>query len=40
MALAQAALAGAVANVRINIESMKDRELAAGLRARLDRISP
>lgn len=37
LALADAALAGARANVRINLESMKDDQLAAGIRERLSR---
>jgi formiminotetrahydrofolate cyclodeaminase len=36
LALVAAALEGALANVRINIESMKDAELVRGLRNRLD----
>jgi glutamate formiminotransferase/formiminotetrahydrofolate cyclodeaminase len=38
LGLAGAAVGGAVANVRINIESMKDQSLAAGLQERLARI--
>jgi len=37
--LAQAGMDGALANVRINMESMKDEALIAGLRERLDRLS-
>jgi glutamate formiminotransferase len=37
--LAQAGLDGALANVRINIESMKDESLVAPLRARLAKLS-
>jgi glutamate formiminotransferase/formiminotetrahydrofolate cyclodeaminase len=38
-ALAQAGIDGALANVRINIASMKDESLAAQLRARLGKVS-
>jgi len=39
LGLAQAGIDGALANVRINMESMKDESLIAGLRARLARLS-
>ncbi|MCL5745424.1 MAG: cyclodeaminase/cyclohydrolase family protein [Acidobacteria bacterium] len=39
LALADAALGGAVANVRINLESMKDAGLVAGMRRRLDTLA-
>lgn len=39
LALADAALAGAMANVRINIGSMKDADLAAGLRGRMEALA-
>jgi glutamate formiminotransferase / formiminotetrahydrofolate cyclodeaminase len=38
MALAEAALAGAMANVKINIESMKDQAAAEGLRRRAEAV--
>ena len=39
LGLVQAGIDGALANVRINIESMKDQSLIAGLRERLARLS-
>ncbi|MGO4881631.1 MAG: cyclodeaminase/cyclohydrolase family protein [Bryobacteraceae bacterium] len=39
LALVEAGIGGALANVRINIESMKDESLIADLRARLDKLS-
>ncbi|HZT31119.1 MAG TPA: glutamate formimidoyltransferase [Bryobacteraceae bacterium] len=39
-ALAQACRAGALANVRINVEAMKDQAMAAGLRTRLEALAP
>lgn len=39
LALADAAFAGAAANVRINLETMKDDLLAADIRARLERLN-
>ncbi|HTQ53946.1 MAG TPA: glutamate formimidoyltransferase [Bryobacteraceae bacterium] len=39
LGLVQAGIDGALANVRINIESMKDQSLIAGLRDRLARLS-
>jgi len=39
LALVEAGISGALANVRINIESMKDESLIADLRARLDKLS-
>ncbi len=39
LALVEAGIGGALANVRINIESMKDASLIGDLRARLDKLS-
>ncbi len=38
IALAQAAIAGALANVDINVESIKDAEFVAGVRGRVERL--